>query len=442
MNNTVNKSVRLALRLGLLCLIAPSFHSNDARAGLSLTIDLYRANAGQTYVFYTPLATNAVAPAAAVGTYVIRSPGWPASGSRRGFEMTPSGLIDRTEFDNENSYGDFNSGMQQITNGTWSILFTNATTTNLYTCTVTAPNVNSNLIPATIITFPSNGALNIPNQPTFTWQGPTSWPVNGNPYVVNRDASFYQPGSIPAAQTSWTIPTPIPNGMNCTFMLNYVTNYATSVFVAATPLSTNTGHAAISGWASATTLETGDGVSFAVTNPPSAGITLVAHYTFDNSGNLGQDSSGHGYDLDFNGGNSVTSSSTAKAGSGAANFDGGSFFSYTSTPGAVLSALAGDFSLSFWLKTTQNDGNENGQAWAGAGIVAADVPGVAYDLVPAALDGGQIGFNTGGTYGDDTVNSTADINNGTYHHVVITRDQPTGVKQIYIDGVLNNSATS
>src|ERR1035438_3647902 len=75
-----------------------------------------------------------------------------------------------------------------------------------------------------------------------------------------------------------------------------------------------------------------------------------------------------------------------------------------STPGAVLSALAGDFSLSFWLKTTQNDGNENGQAWAGAGIVAADVPGVAYDLVPAALDGGQIGFNTGGTYGDDTVN--------------------------------------
>ena len=436
MNNTVNKSVRLALRLGLLCLIAPSFHSNDARAGLSLTIDLYRTSQGQTFVFYTPLATNALAPTAATGTYVIRSPGWPASGSRRGFEMTASGLIDRTEFDNENSYGDFNSAMQQITNGTWSILFTNATTTNLYTFTVSAPTINSNLIPATVITFPSNDALNIPNQPAFAWQGPTSWPVNGSPYVANYDFSFYQPASIPAAQTSWTIPTPIPNDMNCTFMLNYVTNYATSVFVAATPLSTNTGHAAISGWASATTLETGDGVSFAVTNPPSAGITLVAHYTFDNSGNLGQDTSGHGYDLNYNGGNGVTSSGTAEAGSGAASFDGNSFFGYNSTPSTLLSTLAGDFTISFWIKTTQNDGNEGGVGWQGTGLVSADVPGQRYDLIPAALDGGEIGFNTG-PY-DDTLNTIGDVNNGNYHHVAVTRNQATGEKRIYIDGTLNN----
>src|ERR1017187_9415484 len=440
MNNTLNKSFRHILRSGLLCLIALSFETHDARAGLSLTIDLYRTLQAQTYVFYTPLATNAVTPAAALGTYVISSPGWPASGSRIGFEMTSSGLSDRTEFDSENSYGDFNSAMQQITNGTWSILFTNATTTNLYTFTVSAPTINSNLIPATIITFPSDGALNIANQPTFTWQGPTGWPVNPNPYVANRDFSFYQPASIPAAQTYWTIPTPIPNGMNCAFRLNYVTNYTTSVFVAATPLSTNAGHAAISGWASATTLETGDGVSFAVTNPPSAGIALIAHYTFDNSGNLGQDTSGHGYDLNYNGGSGVTFSGTAEAGTGAANFDGGSFFGYTSTPGAVLSALAGDFLLSFWIKKTQNDGNENGDAWAGAGTRAPDIPGQGDDLVPAALDGGQIGFNTG-PY-DDTINSAADINNGSYHHVVITRDQPTGVKQIYIDGVLNNSQTA
>jgi hypothetical protein len=165
---------------------------------------------------------------------------------------------------------------------------------------------------------------------------------------------------------------------------------------------------------------------------------LVVHYTFDDSSNLGADTSGNGYDLDYNSGNGVSSSSDAEAGGGAAYFDGGSFFSYTSTPSAVLNALAGNFTLSFWIKTAQNDGNEGGPAWAGAGIVAADIPFQYNDIVPAALDGGEIGFNTGGA-SDDTVNSQTDINDGNYHHVVITRNQTTGEKQIYIDGTLDNS---
>src|ERR1035441_4439463 len=103
--------------------------------------------------------------------------------------MTASGLIDRTEFDNENSYGDFNSAMQQITNGTWSILFTNATTTNLYTFTVSAPNMTSNMLPATIITFPADGSFVPTNEPTFTWQGPSTWPVRGNVQVYNNNHS-------------------------------------------------------------------------------------------------------------------------------------------------------------------------------------------------------------------------------------------------------------
>ena len=180
-------------------------------------------------------------------------------------------------------------------------------------------------------------------------------------------------------------------------------------------------------------------MSFASHKSPCRQPGLVAHYTFDNSGNPGQDSSGHGYDMDFNGGDGVISTNDAKAGSNAAFFDGNSFFSYSSTPTNVLNTLAGDFSLSFWIKTTQNDGNENGDAFAGDGIVAADIPGTANDLVPAALDGGQIGFNTGGPYGDDTVNSMVDINDGNYHHVVITRQEATGEKRIYIDGVLNNT---
>ena len=166
---------------------------------------------------------------------------------------------------------------------------------------------------------------------------------------------------------------------------------------------------------------------------------LVAHYSFDNAANLGQDSSGNGYNLTYNGGDGVSASTQAKTGGGAADFDGNSFFSYNTAPAAILSTLAGDFTLSFWINTTENDGNEGGEAYAGAGIVAADVPGQANDLVPAALDGGEIGFNTGPN--DDTLNTFVDINDGNYHHVVITRSQATGQKQIYIDGVLNNSDT-
>jgi len=424
------------LALALVFTAAPA-----ARAGLTLTIDFYRTSAGLTYVFYTPMATNAVAPAAALGTYVIRSPSWPTNGSQRGYDLTAGGLSDRYEFDSEFGYPDFNSAMQQITNGNWTILFTNATTTNTYTFKVSAPTATSNMLPLTVITYPATGSINIPNQPTFTWQGPTNWPVSAGPYVVNDDGYFYQPGSVPADQYYWTIPTPIPDGMDCSFNLNYVTNYTSSLFTSTTPTNTSPPHGAISGWAMATTLETGDYSYFAVTNPSIVGTLLVAHYTFDNSGNLGQDSSGNGFDLNFSGGDGVSTGS-AKVGSGAAYFDGNGFLSYTSTPAPVLNTFAGDFSLSFWIKTTQSNGNGGGDAYAGDGIVAADVPGLASDLVPAALDGGQIGFNTGSQNGDDTVNSTVNINDGNYHHVVITRTESTGVKQIYIDGALNNSDTA
>jgi hypothetical protein len=427
------------LRNALLVIILWLTAVPELHAGLTLTIDFYRNSQGQNYVFYTPVATNNLAPAAALGTYVISSPDGQANGAQRGFDLTAAGISDRPEFDFQGSYNNFNSALQQITNGTWSILFTNATTTNLYTFTVSAPTINSNLMPATIIISPENGAINVPNQPTFTLQNPIDWPVmTANTYFYNYDFSFFDfPASIPASQTTWTDADPLPNGLNCTYNLDYVTNYTGALFVATTPVSTNVSYQAISGWATASILETGDSVSFAVTNPAAVGTTLIAHYPFDNSGNLGHDTSGNGYDLNFNGADGVTFSSTAAAGSGAAYFDGFSFLSYTTMPSNILSTLAGDFSLSFWIKTTETDGNGGGEAYAGAGIVAADVPGSHYDLVPAALDGGEIGFNTGPD--DDTLNSTVNLNDGNYHHVVITRHQATGEKQIYVDGHLNTT---
>ena len=428
------------LRLGFLAVVC-LLVLPGARAGVTLEMHIVRFDHGQAYKFFTPLYTNSTPPAAPLGTYFISSPFYsaqqPTNGSWREMQISTNGVV--TLDGTENPYPDFNSVMRQITNGTWTMVFTNNTTTNTYTFKVSAPNMTSNMLPATVISYPTDGTLNVPNQPTFTWQGPTNWPVyTTNTFVLNYDSSFYFfANGLPATQENWTPPGTIPNGVNCTFYLDYQTNSTPVIFTASTPLDSHS--QAFGGWVSTDVIETGDSVFFAITNPPVATPTLVAHYTFDNSGNPGQDSSGNGYDLDFNGGDGVISTNNAKAGSNAAYFDGNSFFSYSSTPTNVLNTLAGDFSLSFWIKTTQNDGNENGDAFAGDGIVAADVPGMAYDLVPAALDGGQIGFNTGGHSGDDTVNSTVDIIDGNYHHVVITRTESTGEKQIYIDGVLNNT---
>jgi hypothetical protein len=172
---------------------------------------------------------------------------------------------------------------------------------------------------------------------------------------------------------------------------------------------------------------------------------LVVHYTFDNASNLGADTSGNGYDLNYNGnpsGSGVSQSSIAETGSGAAYFDGGSFLSYAPMPPNVLQTLASNFTLSFWIQTSQTYGTDGEAAYQGAGLVAADIPGQFNDIVPAALDGGEIGFNTGSPSFDDTLNSQTDINDGSYHFITVTRDQSTGAKQVYVDGVLSSSDTA
>ncbi|MGO8765627.1 MAG: LamG-like jellyroll fold domain-containing protein, partial [Limisphaerales bacterium] len=441
MRNAIARALRSsakALMLIAACLgFAPTVH-----AGLTIEIHVVRFNEGQLYKFFTPLYTNSIGPAATQGTYFISSPFYSAlqttNGSWRELQVTTNianGV--NTLNGTENSYPDFNSVMAQITNGAWTIVFTNDTTTNTYTFTVSAPDVTSNMLPAMVFTYPYENELNIPNQPTFTWQGPTNWPVYNNTYVFNWDYSFFQYASLAATQETWSVPFTIPNGMNCSLELQYLTNNSPLLFTTTTPMTTNS--ESLDGWETTNVLETGDTFSFAVTNPPVSSLTLVAHYAFDDTNDIGLDSSGNGYNLDFNGGDAIASTNDAEAGNGAAYFDGNGFLTYSTPPASILNTLAGDFSLSFWIKTTQNTGDENGPGYFGSGIVAADIPGLYNDVIPAALDGGEIGINTGGPGGDDTLDSAADINDGNYHHVVVTRSEETGEKDIYIDGVLNNS---
>src|SRR5215475_12655163 len=105
MNNNSFRGVTLISRviLPLITCIA-LLGANCVHAGITFVLDMYRVNQGQSYVFYTPLTTNAIGPAAPLGTYVITSPGWPTNGSSRGFEMTTNGLVDVTAYDSEWAY--------------------------------------------------------------------------------------------------------------------------------------------------------------------------------------------------------------------------------------------------------------------------------------------------------------------------------------------------
>ena len=169
---------------------------------------------------------------------------------------------------------------------------------------------------------------------------------------------------------------------------------------------------------------------------------LAARYNFDQGAALALDVSGN-----FNslanagniGGTGPVLTTSAIEGAGAVSFDGGSYL--TAAPG-LLPTLAGSFSVSLWLKTTQSFGDADDWAYNGAGIVAAGRRDQDHDLIPIALTAGQVAFNEGYGGNDNTLNSSGTVNDGNWHHVVVTRDQLSGQRQIFIDGVLDSSDTA
>ncbi len=166
----------------------------------------------------------------------------------------------------------------------------------------------------------------------------------------------------------------------------------------------------------------------------------VAHYDFDEGTVLAADVSGNNNNVvhagNFGGSGPSTSADTA-AGSGSVSFDGGSYLTASSN---LLATLAGNFTVSLWLKTSQSFGSPGDVGWQGAGVIAADSPNYgAKDLIPLALTGGQVAFNVGDGNYDNTLNSSGTVNDDNWHHVVVTRNQSTGARQIFIDGTLDSA---
>ena len=333
----------------LLCLAwAPA-----ARAGLTIQMDLfqYGSTANYTYYFNPQLSTNSTGANVSFGNYYVASYGIPTNGSSSLWQYDTNGFnqIGGVRY----SYGDFNSMVHEITNGVWSLFVTNATITNTYFFAVNV-NLNSNGLPKVMVTFPAYGSANVTNQPTFTWVGPAN-------YSLLTVSEYNNSVSLPVSQTDWPSSQVLYEGLN-DFNVDYVSNSTTAV-VASIP--TNSLSQPFSGWDSTNQLDVSYDCQFSVGLPDTSGSyhALVAHFPFDaTSGpvlSAATDTSGNSYSMSFDGtfgskgGLNLTSDSAA--GVGAVQFEdgdnnSGGYLGWTEpTPPALLSTLAGSFSVSCWI---------------------------------------------------------------------------------------------
>ena len=104
--------------------------------------------------------------------------------------------------------------------------------------------------------------------------------------------------------------------------------------------------------------------------------------------------------------------------------------------GAITRNVTDDFTIGFWVKTTQAS---TGTHWyEGIGIIDGECPGVVNDF-GVSLVGNKLAFGTGSP--DTTIHSITDINDGEWHYCTATRQRPDGKMRIYVDGVLEAEAT-
>jgi Concanavalin A-like lectin/glucanases superfamily len=348
-------------------------------------------------------------------------------------------------------FGTLADMLNAFTNGPWKLVMNvGDPSEKTYYFSMSAPNFSSNAFPAVHVLSPLNGAVNVTNNPVFTWSGTNNYTeVDVN--ESGKYQNFNNSATLAPAVTNWNPGQTLNQGLFSFDVTFFNSNAPTALLIT---MPTNSLGQSPPGWVTTNRLFADDSSQFTVGTVDSSGTshTLVAHYPWDTTNAdgtaSGVDSSGNGYDMNFSGSNGsqggANSITDTAAGPGAIQFhdgDGNSagFVGWDTTPAGLLTGLSGSFSISCWIKTTQNNfGWDQAPAYYGAGIVAADNNGLANDVIPIALTGNKIGFNTGGDIQDDTVNSATSVNDGNYHHIVVTRNQQTGQKIIYIDGVLDS----
>lgn len=107
---------------------------------------------------------------------------------------------------------------------------------------------------------------------------------------------------------------------------------------------------------------------------------------------------------------------------------------YVATGG--LGTLGGTSTLSAWIKTTQVGAST---FWTAPGIAGVEQYWGSNDVFWGIIDAqGRIGVKAGD---DAAASSTTAINDGVWHHIAFTRNAGTGALQVFVDGVLEGTAT-
>jgi uncharacterized repeat protein (TIGR03806 family) len=112
----------------------------------------------------------------------------------------------------------------------------------------------------------------------------------------------------------------------------------------------------------------------------------------------------------------------------------------------MANPVTGDFTISFWMRSTQVFQVAN-TVPAGRSIVSADSPGPAADFMiggtQSASGVNRISFQTGwagGAFPNVVLHGTSAVNTGQWVHIGITRVQASGEMKIYVNGMLEGSA--
>ena len=115
----------------------------------------------------------------------------------------------------------------------------------------------------------------------------------------------------------------------------------------------------------------------------------------------------------------------------------------------VPNVVSGDFTISFWMKTSQVFPN-TGNAYQGSAIFYCDMPGNASDFMIAGTRSSsntttstkRITVMTGWSNAPAAqLSGNLSVNNNQWRHLAVTRLKSTGQIKIYIDGMLNVTGT-
>lgn len=99
--------------------------------------------------------------------------------------------------------------------------------------------------------------------------------------------------------------------------------------------------------------------------------------------------------------------------------------------------IGGSGSIAFWMNTTQTGSDT---PWDAPGITGSEQASTGNDVFWGYITAsGYIAIQAGNTAG---AVSTTSVNDGSWHHVVLTRNHVSGVVQVYVDGSLEDTATS